>query len=69
MKNNKRPGLPEAQWAALRLLLLPECKEALTDDERAFLRSVVDGKWPEVFAWLIDQKGFLWTTKAPTKPQ
>lgn len=47
-----KPGLPEAKWAALRLIALPEKYEDFTTEQKEFMKSniigeLLDGKWPE----------------------
>lgn len=56
MNKEPKPNLADARMAALRLILLPDKYEDLTESDRSFLRSgivgdLLDGRWPTVFSW------------------
>ena len=56
MQTNKKPNLADAQLAALKLLLLPDDDDRLTESDLEFLRSdlvgdLLSGKWPTVLRW------------------
>jgi hypothetical protein len=55
-QNKKTPILADARLAAMKLLLLPEGYNALTESDLDFLRSdlvgdLLAGRWPTVFKW------------------
>ena len=52
----KRPNLADARLAVVKLLLLPEAYDDLTETDLEFLRSdlvgqILNGKWPTVLRW------------------
>lgn len=56
MKKIKKPGLADAQWATLRLILLPENYADLTNEQKDFLRTdivrqLLAGEWPGVLTF------------------
>jgi len=56
MQTKKTPTLADARSAALRLLLLPDDDNELTQADLEFLRSdlvgeLLEGRWPQAFRW------------------